>query len=36
MCKVVAKLGLHKSVKYFESSVGINFEERTCTLGLVN
>jgi len=23
-------------MKYFENCVGINFEERTCTLGLVN
>ena len=36
MCKGVAKLRLHKSAKYLESCVGINFEERTYALGLVN
>jgi hypothetical protein len=36
MCKGVAKLGLRKSMKYFGGCVGINFEESTYTLGLVN
>jgi hypothetical protein len=36
MCEDLAKLGLRKSLKYFESCVVINFEEGTYALGVVN